>query len=251
MTISPKTTSYGDHSRQKLDIYRPLRKKRGAPILVFFYGGAWRNGHRSYYRPLGWALSHAGYLCVIADYRLFPEVRFPTFNEDAATALSWVQENAARLGGDPDRLGLIGHSAGAHIGATISLDPQYLDAVGVPTSTIKAFAGIAGPYGADLTTFESTSAIFSNARSVDATRPIKLINGQDAPRMLLMHGGRDTTVLQQNSTGLANAIVEAGGEAQAAIYSKLGHIDILFALAPLFRWRAPVWRDLMDFMGHL
>lgn len=251
MTISPKTASYGDHPRQKLDVYRPLRRKRGSPILVFYYGGAWRNGHRSYYRPLGWALSHAGYLCVVADYRLFPEVRFPTFNKDAAAALSWVQSNAASLGGDPDRLGVIGHSAGAHIGATISLDPQYLEEVGLPNSIIKAFAGIAGPYGANLTKYDSTSAIFSDAGSVDATRPIKMINGQEMPRMLLMHGGRDTTVLPQNSTGLADAVVKARGDARTAIYPELGHIDILFSLAPLLRWRAPVWRDLLDFFGHL
>lgn len=252
MLFSPQTHAYGSLARHRLDIYRPRTGNLPAPVVVFFYGGAWKNGHRSYYRPLGRAFAGAGYVCVVADYRLYPEVCFPRFNEDAAQAIHWVRQNIEASGGDPGRIAVIGHSAGAHIGATIALDPSYLKAHDLEPDTIKAFAGIAGPYSADLTTYDTTSAIFGSTTDKEATRPIKLIErGGSAPPMLLLHGERDRTVYVQNSTNLANAVNAHGGTAATAIYPTLGHIDILFALAPAFRWRAPVWKDLLAFLSRL
>ena len=86
--------------RQALDVYRPL----GAgphPVIVFFYGGGWECGERGQYRFVAETLTRHGYVVVIPDYRVYPEVRFPAFIEDGARAVRWARDHAAHYGGDP------------------------------------------------------------------------------------------------------------------------------------------------------
>ena len=104
--------AYGDDPRQALDVYRPKGAAGLRPVVVFFYGGNWREGDRADYRFVGGAMTERGYVCVIPDYRLYPQVSFPGFVEDAASAVRWARDHAAEYGGDPDRLFVMGHSAG-------------------------------------------------------------------------------------------------------------------------------------------
>jgi len=133
--------AYGDNPRQKLDLYLPeagsAAKRR---VLVFFYGGGWDSGSKDGYLFAAKPFVDAGYVVAIPDYRLYPEVRFPAFVEDGALALRWIADNAARFGGNGDRLYLAGHSAGAHTAALLALDARYLDAVGLQTARIAAVA---------------------------------------------------------------------------------------------------------------
>ena len=121
-----------------LDLFPPVSRNgdvwsdqsKGAlyPTILFLYGGSWKSGSRRLYRPLGLALSQAGFAVAIADYRLYPEVTFPGFMEDAAAALSWVQAFAPEVGGDPSDTRLMGHAAGAPMGALLRLEPAWLAA---------------------------------------------------------------------------------------------------------------------------
>jgi acetyl esterase/lipase len=104
--------SYGEGPRHTLDIYAPETVGASAPIVVFFYGGGWE-GAKEMYRFIGYSLAAQGLVVVIPDYRLHPAVEFPAFMNDAAEAVTWTRANAAQFGGDPDRLFLMGHSAGA------------------------------------------------------------------------------------------------------------------------------------------
>jgi acetyl esterase/lipase len=116
--------SYGTGPRHTLDIYVPEKLTASAPVVVFFYGGGWESGSKEMYRFIGYALAAQGLVVVIPDYRLHPDVEFPAFMNDAAEAVEWAHVNAARLGGDPDRLFLMGHSAGAQIATLLSMDPD-------------------------------------------------------------------------------------------------------------------------------
>src|SRR3954470_20552310 len=91
----------------RLDVYAPPGAT-AAPVVVFFYGGAWINGERAWYRYAGEALSRHGIVVVIPDYRKSPQAKFPVFMDDAALAVAWARAHAAAYGGDPRHLFLMG-----------------------------------------------------------------------------------------------------------------------------------------------
>jgi acetyl esterase/lipase len=115
-------------------------------VAVFFYGGSWDSGRRQDYAWVGRALAAQGFLTIVPDYRLYPAVRYPGFVEDGALAVRWAADHARALGGDPGRIVLIGHSAGAYIAAMLALDDRWLEAAGVDPKAVRAFAGLSGPY---------------------------------------------------------------------------------------------------------
>jgi acetyl esterase/lipase len=111
--------------RQRLDVYAPAAPGPH-PVLLWLYGGSWQSGRREDYAFAGEAFAGRGFRDAVADYRLVPEAVFPPFIEDAAAAAAWAVRNAARFGGDPARLGVAGHSAGAYNALMLALDPRFL-----------------------------------------------------------------------------------------------------------------------------
>lgn len=225
--------AYGEGPRQTLDVYQPLNAAADpAPVVVFFYGGAWSSGHRDYYPFVGEALTGLGYVVVVPDYRVYPDVRFPDFVADAAAAVGWVEAHIGRYGGDRDRIVLMGHSAGAHIAAMLAADDRYLRAAGVERGRIRGVIGLAGPYAFDPMRFHTTRAIFADAAV--PTMPLSLIDGNEPP-MLLLHGSDDRTVYPENSRALADRIWATGGYAKLVEYPEKGHIGLILAMAAPFR----------------
>jgi len=235
--------AFGALARDRLDIYRPAAGDRGGPIAMFIYGGGWRSGDRATYGFVGAALAARGITTVIADYRLFPEVKFPAFVEDAARAYAWVSTNLATGAAKRRPIVLIGHSAGAYIAAMLALDERYLSAVGIAERP-AGLVGLAGPYAFDPTTFPTTAEIFKPA---DDARPVALVR-PGAPRTLLMHGLTDETVQLYNTRELATALQAAGADVRKIEYAGIGHMGLVLAISRPFRWRAPVLRELVEFV---
>ena len=139
--------AYGSLTRHKLDLFEPVNfRQQPAPVVVFFYGGGWDSGSKADYRFVGRTLAAKGFIAVVPDYRVYPEVVFPGFVEDAALAVAWVFENASRFNGDPTQIFLMGHSAGAHIAAMLALDESYLDAREHSPQQLAGWIGLSGPY---------------------------------------------------------------------------------------------------------
>ena len=136
--------AYGALPRQKLDVYTPTvaAPPAGWPVVVFFYGGTWTSGERRDYKFMGEALAERGILAVVADYRLYPEVRYPEFLRDSALAVAWALDNATRLGGDPARVFVMGHSAGGYNAAMVALDPRWLAPTGHSAKELAAWIGL-------------------------------------------------------------------------------------------------------------
>ena len=242
--------AYGALDRQKLDVYRPDTPAAGTrPAVIFFYGGSWRNGERGHYRFVGQALAQRGVVAIIPDYRLYPEVQFPTFLSDAAKAIRWAVDNAARLGIDPARIHLAGHSAGAHIAATLALDGRYLGAAGLQPQAIASVIGISGPYGFDPAAYRSTRPVFESAAEDTLIRPTAMVERLDGdasrPAFTLLHGASDTTVLPKNSAALADSLRKAGRPVSNVTYPEIGHYRIILAFFEPFRGWAPVLDDMV------
>jgi acetyl esterase/lipase len=241
--------SYADGARRKLDVYRP-RGAANAPIIVFFYGGRWLSGTKDWYRLLAGALTARGYIVVVPDYRLYPEVRFPDFLVDGAKALRWTHDNVAILGGDPQRLFVMGHSAGAHIAAMLALDPQWLDGVGLNAARdIAGLIGISGPYDFLPLRDPTLVDIFGGANRAD-TQPISFAAGHKPPA-LLVTGDADKVVSPGNSTRLAVRLRHNGNAATEVIYRRLGHMTVLAGFAPLLSSFLPILTDVEAFVARV
>ncbi len=238
---------YGEEERQILDVHAPRGGKRPHEVIVFFYGGSWRDGSRRFYRFLGQILSRQGYIIVIPDYRVFPQVQFPTFMDAAAKVVKWTHDNIASLGGNPDSLVLMGHSAGAHMAALLLTNRSFLATQDLERDIVRRFIGFSGPYSFNPLDYQSTAEIFSTARDIDLARPIKNVTGAEPP-MLLLHGKRDKKVYPVNTLNLTQAVCDAGGQARSIIYPQLGHKGMLAAMLQPLRWRAPVLRDVLAFL---
>ena len=235
---------FGSHQRQKLDLYAP-REQSGAklPVIVFFYGGSWSSGIKEGYGFAGRALAAQGFLVAIPDYRLVPEVRFPAFVEDGAAAVKWVRANAARFGGDPERIVLAGHSAGAYNAAMLSFDPRWL---GEDRVAVRGFVGLAGPYDFLPLDGPITRAAFGGAPDLAATQPARFAS-PDAPPALLLTAAGDRLVHPRSSRLLAEALRRHNVAARIRSYPGVGHVGILTALAKPLRRKAPVLADIAGF----
>jgi acetyl esterase/lipase len=241
-----RDAAYGVETRQRIDVYAPAAAGQTHPVIVWLYGGSWRYGDKDDYEFLGAALSSQGFLTAIPNYRLVPDVRFPAFVEDCAAAVRWVCDNAAAHGGDPARVVLAGHSAGAYNAIMLALAGEYLRSVEVDAHAIRGAVGLAGPYDFLPFDVDATRDAFGEAPEPRATQPITYARA-DAPPLLLLWGEDDETVGRRSLDGLSRAMAAAGGAVETKTYPGVDHIDILIALSRPFRARAPVLADLTAF----
>ncbi|HYI39923.1 MAG TPA: alpha/beta hydrolase [Allosphingosinicella sp.] len=240
--------AYGDSPRQKLDVYdNGQAGGRPKPVLVFFYGGGWHGGDKDHYGFAARAYAAKGFLVILPDYRLVPDVRFPAFVQDSAAAIAWTWRNAGRFGGDPNRIVTAGHSAGAYNAVMPALDRRWLAAEGLPDDVVKAAAGLAGPY--DFYPFDKPNSIEAMGRHPRPleTQPIRFVR-RDAPPLWLGHGTADTNVRIRNSRNLAAALSKAGAPVTLREYPGSSHNDPIMAVSRPFRSRLPVLDESSAFL---
>jgi len=223
------SATYAPDRGLALDVHRPAPGLAGAPVVVFLHGGSWRHGDRLGYRFVGQRLAAAGALVLVPDYRKAPGHAFPDFMHDAAAAVAWARDNASRLGGDPDRLFLMGHSAGAHIVALLATDGRYLAQAGLRPADLAGVVALAGPYDFLPLTDPELREVFGPEARWPESQPVNFVGG-DEPPFLLMHGDRDRIVWPRNSERLAARLAAAGSEARYVPIEGVGHIRILLGL---------------------
>jgi acetyl esterase/lipase len=235
------------HSLQ-VDIYSPIHAA-GAPIVVFFYGGSWEEGKRRWYRYVGSALANNGVVAMIPDYRKFPDVRFPSFMHDAARAVAWARVHAAEYGGDPQRVFVMGHSAGGEIAALLAADKRYLADVGMQPRDLAGMIGVAGAY-AFLPFVDNEAEIFGDdAQGRFDSQPINFIDG-DEPPMLLLQGTDDDEVPPKNAEAMAERAQAMDGTAVLKLYPGVGHSSILLSFARGHASWVPALADTLAFIAN-
>lgn len=215
------------------------------PVLVFFYGGRWTFGNKEQYAFAALPFVKEGYIVVIPDYSKYPDVKFPSFVNDAALAVSWVHDNIRQYNGNPKRLYLSGHSSGAHIAALVTTNPDYMKQLGKDRNVVTAFSGLAGPYDF-IPEDDDLKDMFGPTNNYKNIQVPTYVDGQQPP-MQLLHGADDTDVIQRNLNRLREKIKEKGGVVETKIYTGIDHKEIVGALTWVWQDKAPVRDDMLDF----
>lgn len=241
--------SYGDLPRQKLDIYQPVTHQPKPPVVLFYYGGSWDSGDKADYKFAAEAFTSSGFIAVIPDYRVYPEVKFPGFMADPAKAAKWVKDHIEDYGGDPNRIFLAGHSAGAHIAVMLALNEEYLAKEGLKPNDFRATIGLAGPYDFLPLRSERLKIIFGPEDQRWKSQPIEFVTGHNQP-MLLLVGLKDATVWTHNTYNLAAKIKAKGGPVEVVEYPSYGHIDMAAKLAKPLRGNGDLLKPIVDFINQ-
>jgi acetyl esterase/lipase len=242
--------AYGPESRQKLDIYRPTTTAPagGWPMVVFFYGGSWNSGSRDEYEFVGSALASRGVLTLVADYRLYPEVRYPDFLYDSASALAWGLTHATSLGADSKRVFVMGHSAGGYNAAMLALDPRWLASTGHSPAELAGWIGLAGAYDFFPTENPQAQPVFFHPNYPARAQPIEFAP-PNAPRTFLGAPVHDKVVDPVRSTqSMASKLQAAGVPVTLKMYEHASHTTLIGAFGFPIRWIAPVLDDVTAFI---
>lgn len=237
---------FGPHVRHRLDVYAPKSFDTPLPVVSFIHGGGWNSGDKADYEFAGRAFAAAGFVTILANYRMVPDVHYPVFVEDGALALNWVMAEAAVFGGDPTRQFLAGHSAGAYNAMMLGLAAERFGGT-LPEGTIKGVVGLSGPY--DFYPFDVAESIaaFSNAAEPEKTQPINHVH-PNAPPVYLGHGTADITCGLYNTQNLADRLRAAGVAVTERHFEGGNHGLTLLSLMTLLRWRSPALKQAIAFM---
>lgn len=244
-----RNIAYGALNRQQLDVYVPAIMAAPAkrPVIVFFYGGSWDSGSKDSYLFVAEALTSKGFIAVIPDYRVYPEVIYPEFLNDGASAFQWTKDNIEKYGGDVNNIFVAGHSAGAHIAAMLAFDQTWLATQKLSTTSIRGFIGLAGPYDFLPLTSARLKEIFPSNEIQVLSQPIRYARG-NGPSALLLAGDADTVVALKNTRNFSARIRELNGRVKEKYYVGMGHVKIVTALAAPFRDGQTVLDDIAEFV---
>jgi acetyl esterase/lipase len=247
-----KDIKYGSLDVQQLDIYTP-KPARGEefgdrPVIIFFYGGCWGACNtiiKDKYAFVAETLSDMGYIVVIPNYRLYPDELFPEIISDASVAVEWVAENINKHGGDAGAMFLMGHSAGAHLAAMLTIDERYLKAE--THDSIRGFVGMAGPYDFMPLIHRYQRILFGPEEKFPDSQPINFVDGSEPP-FLLLYGDQDEVVKPRNIENLAALANEKGVDVTSIRYPNLNHAQLVAVLSRVLKNRNPVAADIMTFL---
>lgn len=215
------TVTFAPELGLSLDLYRPQGPVDGtAPVVLFFYGGGWQRGERDQYRFVGRRLAQHGILAIVADYRTFPRAGFPDFVDDAARAVAWARQHARSHGGDPQRLFLAGHSAGAQIAALLATDPRYLQRHALQPRDLAGVIGLSGPY--DFAITGQYQKVFGPRVQWPQAQALNFVDGNE-PGFLLIHGDRDRVVEVRDSVEFADKLRSHGVPAELLVLPGASH----------------------------
>ncbi|THC46096.1 alpha/beta hydrolase [Massilia sp. Mn16-1_5] len=230
---------YGPDPRNMLDVYRPAGNAVDAPVVVFFYGGNWVSGKRADYAFVGRALAARGFVVVIPDYRLYPQVRYPDFLVDGAAAVTWTVREIRAHGGDPMKVFLMGHSAGAYNAAMLALDPRWLEQQGMTRSMLRGWIGLAGPYDFLPVQNPVTRPVFSAPDTPPDSQPLAHVSTL-APPALLIAASKDKLVDPARNTGGMAAKLRAYHVPVRELYvDGVSHATLVASLSNSLKGLAP------------
>jgi arylformamidase len=252
------------HERHVLDIYAPDGAKN-LPVVFWIHGGGWQQGDKTDIQIKPRVFAERGFVFVSTNYRLLPHVDMSVLTQDVAKSLGWVHKHIAEYGGDPRRIFVMGHSAGAQLAALICIDDRYLKAEGVPFDVLKGCVPVDGDTY-DLPAIITTAEIrqiahglplpenghrvkFGNdpKKHIDFSAVTHVAKGKGIPPFLILHvAGHPDVSAQARRLGLALTAAEIPTTvfgARETTHNKLN--------ADLGLPEDPATKELFKFLGPL
>ncbi|HEX4856939.1 MAG TPA: alpha/beta hydrolase [Limnobacter sp.] len=255
-----KDIQFDQHPRLKYDLYLPTSPHddlQSTPVVVFFYGGSWNRGDKSEYEFVGRRLASLGYITAVANYRLYPEVRYPDFLEDGAKSIVHLKTELAqsryRHLRPAEHFVLMGHSAGAYNAAMLALDPRWLQkADGASEVNIRGFIGLAGAYNIYPIGDTDVQPVFHHPDYPPQSQPIQFANNINLPQALLLSPESDTLVsIERNSKALHQALLAAGNQSTMQSVAGTDHVTLIGTLSPLLFFKGSSVRPIDEFLQQL
>ncbi|KAI6686236.1 hypothetical protein NL676_032149 [Syzygium grande] len=259
---------YGDLPRNRLDLYLPKNMDGPKPVVAFITGGAWIIGYKAWGSLLGQQLSERDIMVACIDYRNFPQVTIGDMVKDASQGISFVCNHIAEYGGDPNRVYLMGQSAGAHIAACALLE-QAIKECGEGESTswsvsqIKAYFGLSGGYNLlELVDYFHSRGLYRSiflgimegeqslrrfSPDLVAQDPNIRIAVSRLPPVRLFHGTADYSIPSDASKNFAETLHGAGVKAESILYKGKTHTD-LFLQDPMRGGKDDMLEDLVGYV---
>lgn len=198
-----------ERQRAKLDLYLP-REKKGFATVLWFHGGSLKTGDKqgNISKTVGFRLAGEGIAVASANYRLFPQGKYPSYIDDATAALAWLHSNIEEHGGDPDQLFISGHSAGGYLAAMVALDESYLQKHGLDLTVLAGSIPVSGQIDSHWTVREERG-IPRSVRVIDESAPLFHVRS-DAPPMLTFCGTNDLAGRADRNQVFADELRRAG-----------------------------------------
>jgi acetyl esterase/lipase len=218
---------YGPHRQQRLDLYLPLAPgAHHVPVFINIHGGGWTHGYKEWMGFMAPPIVSLPAIYVALDYRLAPDHRYPAPLEDCLDALAWVHQNIARHGGDPDRIHVGGHSAGAQLAALMVLRRDRLAARGLAPDVIKSCFPYSGVY--DFTeehALKLAERFLARRGDADDASPIRHAAGNRTP-FYVTWAEHDGPFALANSPPFVEALRREGARAESYVFEKFDHFTI-------------------------
>lgn len=217
--------AYGADPKQRLDLYLPPGLARRRPVFVFLHGGGFREGDRAHYGYVAEPFAAHGIATIVASYRLHPH-RYPAQVEDTRRILDWIRRHVTRYGGDPERVFVGGHSAGAILSALVGVKTVWEDGLDLPPDFVKGIVPVSGPY--DLRTAKGfVSDFVESAEERSAASPLLAVGR--TPAAVVAFGSREG-FYAEGSRAFVEALTKRGGEAHLVELDGMGHDATAMAL---------------------
>lgn len=247
-----RSVIYGDQPRNRLDLHLPLRQDCKKPVVIFVTGGAWIIGYKAWGSLLGRQFAERDIIVASLDYRNFPQGTISDMVKDVSQGIAFVCNNIKDFGGDPNRIYLMGQSAGAHITACALMDQAFKESRGEDVawsvSQIKAYFGLSGGYNLPnlVDHFHSRGlyrsiflSIMEGEQSLKQFSPeirVQVLSSKDVvsilPQIFLFHGTSDSSIPSDASKAFVDALKRVGAQAELILYDGKTHTD-LFLQDPL------------------
>ncbi len=253
----PANTPGFNAERNILDVYspkHPTSATAGSPVVIFIHGGSWNSGSKNIYTFIGRRLAKQGVVAVIINYRLAPEVLVPAMASDCARAVQWTAQHIAEYGGDPNRIFVMGHSAGGGLAALLATDNQLFATLGMATNPVKG-AILDDPAGLDMLDYLTKMEYPNDAQYLvpygkdpalwRSVSPMYYVKAENPP-MLLYTGGRTYPSITNSSRIFDQRLKAVGVQHQYTVIPRKKHI---WMVLQLYWQHNLIYRDLLKMVG--